>query len=178
MASNKDIISALRLINTSGIGPVKFYQLVDEFSSAEKAVAFLEKNSKQKPWNIEEAQKELDKANSLGVSIVLYSDETYPFNLRGDKNAPPLLYVKGDVSTLTSFEKSIGIVGGRSASPIGCKTAAKLAKELCDNNVCVISGMARGIDTSAHKGAMYGLNQTGKTIAVLGTGVDIIYKGE
>ena len=58
MASKEDIISALRLINTDRIGPVKFYQLVDEFGSPEKAVAFLEKNSKQKPWSIEQAEEE------------------------------------------------------------------------------------------------------------------------
>ena len=178
MASKQEIISALRLINTSGIGAVKFYQLVEENSSTEGAIAFLEKNSKQKPWSTEKAQKELDKANSLGVQIILYSDNDYPYALRNDKNAPPLLYVKGDPQTLTSFEKSIAIVGGRSASIIGRKTAAKLAKELTDNNVCVISGMARGIDTSAHKGAMYACEQTGKTIAVLGTGIDIVYPPE
>ena len=178
MANDQEIISALRLINTNGIGPVKFYQLIEEFSSIDKAIDFLEKNSKHKPYDIKEAKKELDKAKSLGINIILYSDETYPYALRNDKNAPPILYVKGNVNTLTYFEKSIAIVGGRSASIIGRKTAAKIAKELTENDVCVISGMARGIDTSAHKGAMYALNQTGKTIAVLGTGVDVIYPPE
>ena len=178
MAKIQEIISALRLINTNGIGSVKFYQLIDEFLSAEKAVTFLEKNSKQKPWSIEKAQEELDKAKSLGVNIVLYCDDEYPYALRGDRNAPPVLYVKGEVKILTSFRKSIAIVGGRAASITGRRTAAKLAKELTENDVCVISGMARGIDTSAHKGAMYACEQKGKTIAVLGTGVDIIYPPE
>lgn len=178
MANQKEIISALRLINTKGIGTVRFYQLINEFSSVQNAVAFLEKNSKQKPWSIENAQKELNKANSLGITIILYCDEYYPFALRNDPNAPPVLYVKGDVKTLTSFEKSIAIVGGRAASVVGRKTAAKIAMELTDEGVCVISGMARGIDTAAHKGAMYGLNQTGKTIAVLGTGIDVVYPPE
>lgn len=178
MTSETEIISTIRLINTNGIGTVKFYQLIEEFTSAEKAVDFLEKNAKQKPWSIEQAKEELAKADKLGVKIVIYCDEDYPYALRGDKNAPPVLYVKGDVKTLTSFEKSIAIVGGRAASVTGRKTAAKIAMELTDDGVCVISGMARGIDTSAHKGAMYGLNQTGKTIAVLGTGIDIIYPPE
>ena len=178
MASTEDIISAIRLINTDRIGPVKFYQLVDEFGALNNAVAFLEKNSKQKPWSMELAKDELVKAEKLGVKIILYTDEDYPYALRGDRNAPPVLYVKGDSKALVSFDKAIAIVGGRAASITGRKTAAKLAKELTDAGVCVISGMARGIDTSAHKGAMYGLNQTGKTIAVLGTGIDIIYPPE
>ena len=177
MASKEDIISALRLINTDRIGPVKFYQLVDEFGSPEKAVAFLEKNSKQKPWSIEQAEEELVKAQKLGVTILLYSDNEYPQALKNDKNSPPILYVKGDVNTLT-YDRAIAIVGGRSASITGRKTAAKIAMEMTDANVCVISGMARGIDTSAHKGAMYAQNQTGKTIAVLGTGIDVVYPPE
>ena len=177
MASKEEIISALRLINTDRIGPVKFYQLVDEFGSPEKAVAFLEKNSKQKPWSIEQAEEELAKAQKLGVSILLYSDKEYPIALKDDKNSSPILYVKGDVNTL-NYDRAIAIVGGRSASVTGRKTAAKIAMNMTEANVCVVSGMARGIDTSAHKGAMYALNQTGKTIAVLGTGIDVIYPPE
>ena len=105
MASDQEIISALRLINTNGIGSVKFYQLVEDFSSTDKAVAFLEENSKQKPYSINDAQKELNKAKSLGINIILYSDDTYPYALRNDKNAPPVLYLKGNINTLTSFEK-------------------------------------------------------------------------
>ena len=174
MANDEVIISVLRLINTQGIGAVRFHQLIDEFDTPRNALAFLEKNSKQKIWSPEEAKEELAKANKLGVKIILYTDDDYPYALRGDRSASPVLYVKGDIKTLTSFEKSIAIVGGRAASVTGRKTAAKIAMELTNENVCVISGMARGIDTSAHKGAMYGLNQTGKTIAVLGTGIDVI----
>ena len=177
MANSEDIISALRLMNTDRIGPVKFYQLVEDFGSPSNAVAYLEKNSKQKPWSIENAKAEIEKANKLGVKILLYSDEEYPITLKGDKNSPPILYVKGDISTL-NYKKSIAIVGGRAASITGRKTAAKIAMDLTEEDVCVISGMARGIDTSAHKGAMYGLNQSGKTIAVLGTGIDVIYPPE
>ena len=177
MANKEEIISALRLINTDRIGPVKFYQLVEDLGSPTNAVAFLEKNSKQKPWSIEQAKEEVAKAQRLGVTILLYSDREYPTALRGDKNSPPVLYVKGDVNTL-NYEKAVAIVGGRSASITGRKTAAKIAMDLTESGVCVVSGMARGIDTSAHKGSMYALNQTGKTIAVLGTGIDVVYPPE
>lgn len=177
MAEKEEIISVLRLINTDRIGPVKFYQLIEDFGSPDKAVTYLEKNAKQKPWSIENAKAEIEKANKLGINILIYSDKEYPQALRGDKNSPPVLYVKGDISTL-NYEKAIAIVGGRSASITGRKTAAKIAMDLTEEGVCVISGMARGIDTSAHKGAMYGLNKKGKTIAVLGTGIDIIYPPE
>ena len=90
---------------------------------------YLEKNSKQKPWSIENAKAEIEKANKLGVKILLYSDEEYPITLKGDKNSPPILYVKGDISTL-NYKKSIAIVGGRAASITGRKTAAKIAMDL------------------------------------------------
>ena len=73
------------------------------------------------------------------------------------------------------FEKSIAAVGGRAAPVKGCKTAAKIAKKLTEFGVYVVSGMIKGIDSSAHKEAMYANNETGSTIAVLATGVDVIY---
>ena len=177
MASEQEIIAALRLINTYKVGASRFYQLVDEYGTPANAVSALEKNTKYKPWPVEKAEEELNKAKSLGVFILLYSDNEYPDILRYSDNAPPILYVKGNLEAL-HFEKSMAVVGGRAASVNGRKTAAKIAKELTESGVCVVSGMAKGIDTSAHKGAMYANNETGSTIAVLGTGVDIIYPPE
>ncbi len=177
MASEQEIIAALRLINTYKVGASRFYQLVDEYGTSANAVSALEKNAKYKPWPVEKAEEELNKAKSLGVFILLYSDNEYPDILRYSDNAPPILYVKGNLEAL-HFEKSMAVVGGRAASVNGRKTAAKIAKELTESGVCVVSGMAKGIDTSAHKGAMYANNETGSTIAVLGTGVDIIYPPE
>ena len=78
---------------------------------------------------------------------------------------PPLLYAKGKLEVL-NYENSVGIVGARSASINGRKTASRIAFDLTENGVCVVSGMARGIDASAHKGALYAKSQTGATVAV------------
>ena len=177
MASKEQIIATLRLINTYKIGAKKFYQLVENYGSVIDAVDFVSAKGKYKPWSNEQAEIELKKVEAIGAKIVLYSDDEYPAILKNYNNAPPLLYVKGNIAAL-NFDSSLAIVGGRSASINGRKTAAKIAKELTEKGVCVVSGMARGIDTSAHKGAMFAEGETGSTIAVLGTGLDVIYPPE
>jgi len=177
VASKEQIIAALRLINTYKIGAKKFYQLVENYGSVIAAVDFVSAKGKYKPWSNEQAEIELRKVEAIDAKIILYSDDEYPAILRNYNNAPPLLYVKGNITAL-NFDSSIAIVGGRAASINGRKTAAKIAKELTEEGVCIVSGMARGIDASAHKGAMFAKNETGSTIAVLGTGIDIVYPPE
>lgn len=177
MASKEEILDVLRLINTPKIGTKKFFNLVEEHGSVKGALDFVLRNGLYKPWSAEQALREYENAQKIGVKILLYSDAQYPKALNKSSYMPPLLYARGNVGAL-NFEKSIAIVGGRSASITGRKTAAKIAKELAERDVCVVSGMARGIDAASHKGAMYAKEETGKTIAVLGTGVDVIYPQE
>ena len=177
MASKADIAAALRLINTPTVGPKKFYRLVEEQESVDGALALLERESKYKPWSLERALQEIGKAEALGVQILLYTDEAYPKMLSGNTNMPPVLYAKGRIDILQTG-KSLAIVGSRAASINGRKTAAHIAKDLTESGVMIVSGMARGIDAAAHKGALYAQNQCGATVAVLGTGVDIPYPDE
>jgi DNA processing protein len=170
-------IAALRLINTPKIGARTFYRLVEEYGSIAQALIQVEQSGKYKPWSAEQAQKELEEAHALGIEILLYTDDDYPAQLKPYDMAPPVLYVKGNLEAL-DFNQAVAIVGSRAASVNGRKIAAHIAKELTESGVCVISGMARGIDAAAHKGALYACDQTGATIAVLGTGLDVIYPPE
>lgn len=175
MADKKEIIDWIQLINTENIGPITFYKLLEKFGSAENALLNLP--NKYKVFPRSSAQKELEHALSKNVHIILYKDSNYPINLKELEDAPPLIYVLGNLSILQN-PLSLSIVGARNASTNGRKIASRIAFELTNNEVMIISGMARGIDSAAHKGSMYANNQNGCTIAVLGTGVDVVYPKE
>lgn len=177
MAAAEDIIAALRLINTPKIGAVSFYKLVKEHGSMQKALAYLLQNGKNTPWTENRAKEEVSRAAASGINILLYTDEAYPPMLKDLPSAPPVLYAKGNLQAL-HYNKALAIVGSRAASINGRKAAARIARDLTEAGVCIISGMARGIDASAHKGALYADNETGATIAVLGTGADVPYPEE
>ena len=121
----------------------------------------------------EELEKELCELTRLGGSLVRWSDDNYPANLRQISDPPPFLYVRG---TLPAGEKDcVAIVGARAASDAGLHMAHRVAMELALKRITVVSGLARGVDAQAHRGALEG---NGRTIAVLGCGLDIIYPSE
>lgn len=119
------------------------------------------------------AKKEWDEAANSEASILLWPSPLYPEKLRELKDPPTYLYCLGDLSLLQS--PAVAIVGSRRASNYGLKTAFILAKDLSRRGISVISGMALGIDGSAHKAA---LSELGKSIGILGTGIDIIYPAQ
>ena len=104
------------------------------------------------------------------VHIVTLADNTYPKQLLEISNPPAVLYAIGNLQWLN--HASIAIVGSRNATPQGEKNAEEFATSLCNSGLCVVSGMALGIDGAAHRGA---LKSNGATIAVVGTGLDIVY---
>ena len=107
------------------------------------------------------------------IKTIILGDENYPEKLKYIYGNPQRLYVLGNEKLLN--EKSIAIIGCREATRYGLKNAYKFAYELAKRGICIISGFARGIDTYAHKGAVA---VKGKTIAVLGCGLDIVYPSE
>ena len=121
----------------------------------------------------EVAEKEWALVVEQGATIVTYSCPEYPLRLRQIYDPPPVLYVRGTVGLLT--RSSIAIVGTRHPSPYGSGMAEMLARDLAVRRVLVVSGMARGIDTCAHKGA---LAARMPTLAVWGTGIDVVYPKE
>jgi DNA processing protein len=115
-------------------------------------------------------EKELEKAESHGVRILTYSDPAYPALLKEIHDPPMLLYVRGaDIPVNRVF---VAVVGSRNATDYGMKAAEKIGQGLARRGIGVVSGMARGIDSSSHWGCLEG---KGFTVAVLGTGLDIVY---
>jgi DNA processing protein len=120
-----------------------------------------------------EAERELVRVGEQKGSILTYDEEDYPEQLREIFDPPPVLWVLGDVKQLA--RPAIAIVGTRHPTPYGTGMAEILARDLATRGMVILSGMARGIDTAAHKGA---LAAGGTTVAVWGTGVDVIYPKE
>ena len=120
-----------------------------------------------------EAERELVRMGEQKGVILTFADEEYPERLREIFDPPPVLWVLGDVKLLA--RPSIAIVGTRHPTPYGTGMAEILARDLATHKMVILSGMARGVDTAAHKGA---LAAHGSTIAVWGTGIDVIYPKE
>lgn len=117
----------------------------------------------------EEAQKTIDGLQQSGVSLICLSDMAYPALLRETASPPPLLYVRGNSAALTL--PTLAIVGSRHASRGGIEQATRFAASLAGGGFAVASGLAKGIDSAAHRGAL----SSGITIAVVGTGIDRCY---
>jgi DNA processing protein len=120
------------------------------------------------------AQREIEQASRLGIDLVHLDDSRYPTLLRQTPAAPVVIWVKGSLEPRDL--QSIGIVGSRRCSVYGREQAGRFGANLAANGVTVISGGARGVDTAAHNGALTSPN--GRTIAVLGCGVDQVYPPE
>jgi DNA processing protein len=120
-----------------------------------------------------EAEQELTRLNAQRGVLLTYEDSGYPERLRQIFDPPPVLWGLGDVSLLA--RPSIAVVGTRQPTPYGTGMAEILSRDLALRRMVILSGMARGIDTAAHRGA---LGAGGKTIAVWGTGIDVIYPKE
>jgi DNA processing protein len=120
-----------------------------------------------------EAERELVRVAEQKGQILTFEDEDYPEQLREIFDPPPVLWVLGDVKLLA--RPAIAIVGTRHPTPYGTGMAEVLARDLASHRMIILSGMARGVDTAAHRGA---LAAGGSTVAVWGTGVDVIYPKE
>jgi DNA processing protein len=123
--------------------------------------------------SLKEAEKELERAAKRGARLLQWREPAYPPRLLEIYDPPPLLYVLGDAEALTRH--AIAIVGTRRPTPYGLQMASRLGRDLAAHGLAIVSGMARGIDAAAHQGA---LDAKGKTIAVLGCGLDVIYPKE
>lgn len=118
----------------------------------------------------EAADRAMAAALHSGATTVSYPHPNYPPQLREIPDPPPVLFVNGDVECLSA--PAIGVVGSRDATPASLAVARKLGTELAEAGLVVVSGLARGIDGASHAGALAG---AGKTIAVMGSGLDVVY---
>jgi DNA processing protein len=122
---------------------------------------------------LKEAEEEIEAAEKAGCQLVDYENPGYPPLLRQIEDPPLVLYVKGKVEVLSGH--CLAVVGSRRASAYGLQVARRLARDLAERNMVIVSGLARGIDSAAHHGA---LEAGGRTIAVQGRGMDGIYPRE
>jgi DNA processing protein len=118
-------------------------------------------------------EEHLSRLQAFGARMMTLNDPGYPLRLKEIPFPPPVLFAKGDIKPEDSL--ALAIVGTRGASYYGAKTCRGLARELARRGVTVVSGLARGIDTAAHQGALEG---GGRTLAVLGCGLDVVYPPE
>jgi DNA processing protein len=121
---------------------------------------------------IDDARAARDRAEKAGIQAIAWNDPLFPPLLTAISDCPPLLWYRGD---LAAFDPPmVAIVGSRAATAVSLNTAARLAFDLAARGVTVVSGLARGVDSAAHRGAL----TQGRTIAVLGSGVDYVYPPE
>ena len=181
---SREALIALNLVE--GVGPVRARSLLEHFGDAPQILS-ASKSALLRVRNIGDEtaeaiaawEKTIDLAGELkrisdfGCHVLISSDENYPAALREIYDPPLVLYVKGK---LTAKDKNaVAMVGSRSTTHYGIETARKLAYQLAYVGVTVVSGGARGIDTAAHQGAMAA---KGRTVCVLGTGVNIVFPPE
>jgi len=179
------ILQWLAISLTPGLGPTKARKLVEHFGSAEAvfhaSLTELESTVMQAVSaqtiatgkSAELAREEIARAAAAGVTVVSLEDPCYPPRLKEIYDPPLVLYVRGNPEVLTL--PGIAMVGTRHPTPYGSGMAERLACDLATQGLVIISGMARGVDTASHRGA---ISAKGKTIAVFGTGVDVIYPKE
>ena len=173
----EDLVDRLRLLRTPGIGPVTFRQLIMRFgtpSAALIAVPDLARRGGGKAPDLrsrEDAEREIARVERLGGRFLALGQGLYPRLLSELEDAPPLLIAKGNLNLLD--RQAVAIVGARNASAAACRFARGLAHDLGQHDLIVVSGLARGIDSAAHDGAL----ATG-TVGVIAGGIDIFYPPE
>ena len=176
--SDRQRINWLRLIRTENVGPATFRDLINRFGSAEIAIEMLPElmvsggvSRVIRIPTVEQAEAELEAARKHGSRFIAIGEADYPQYLRRMDHPPPLVAVKGTPAVF--LLPPIAIVGARNASLAGIKMARTLAADLGRDGYSIVSGLARGIDTAAHQGAI----ATG-TVAVLAGGLDHPYPPE
>ncbi len=174
-----ELQARLRLIRTESVGPQTYRRLMERFATASAALEALPSLARQGGRSaplaiptISAIERELADVARAGARLMMLGDADYPPYLAQLHDAPAVLALKGDAALLKS--RAIAVVGARNASANGRRIAEDLAAGLAKAGIVVVSGLARGIDTEAHQGAM----RTGRTIAAIAGGIDMIYPPE
>jgi len=182
----QDLFHWLALSLTPGVGSILFKRLLERFETpeavfrasaadllgvegiGERIVGEIQKGSFEK-----KVERELSLLQRVEGTIVRLDDETFPSRLKNIYDPPPVLYMRGQLRK--EDEMAVAIVGSRKTSSYGRAMTERVSQELASHGVTIVSGMARGIDSVAHQGA---ISAGGRTIAVLGCGVDVVYPPE
>jgi DNA processing protein len=186
MPEQSPYASWLALARIRGLGCASFKKLADFFGDPSRALSASENTLAQVPglerpaiegilgfseWG--EVAKEIERSAQAGATIVPYAATRYPARLKTIADPPPFLYVKGELRN--EDERAVAVVGSRSASEYGLRVTRDLCRGLASLGFTIVSGMARGIDAAAHEAA---LEAGGRTVAVLGSGIDVVYPPE
>ena len=173
--SDAERLARLRLIRAGTIGPSTFWALLNRYGSARAAIEALpslaKKSPRAKPVALPptaEIEQERDATSAYGAQLIAHGEPAYPEGLANLEAPPPLITVMGNPSVLS--RTIIAVVGARNASALGQRFAREIARDLGAAGIVVASGLARGIDTAAHRGSL----ETG-TIAVMAGGINAIY---
>ena len=172
-----DLLARIRLIRTGSIGPVTYRQLIARFGSAQAAldaIPDLARRGGGKPprlFSSGDAEREAERVEKLGARYLLLGRGLYPSLLAELDDAPPLLIARGDLTLLD--RPSVAMVGARNASAAACRFARSLAHDIGREGLVVVSGLARGVDSAAHEGAL----ESG-TVGVIAGGIDVFYPPE
>jgi DNA processing protein len=175
-------VARLRLIRTAQIGPVTYRQLVSRFGDAAAAIEALpglaQRGGGRAPTVADAAiaERELAQIARMGGRHLFIGDAAYPALLAELDDAPPALTVRGDLALFG--RTAVAMVGARNASAAACRFARQIAYELAEQGIAVVSGLARGIDTAAHAGAVGQQSTGGGTIGVIAGGLDVVYPPE
>jgi len=176
--SDEQRLNWLRLIRSQNVGPATFRDLISHYGTAAAALEALPELAQRggaaariKICPVEDAERELIKSESVGARFVAIGEPDYPPVLRNSDQSPPLISVMGSTDVLC--QKCIAIVGSRNASIAGMKLTQRYSSELGEQGYIIVSGLARGIDTAAHRASL----KSG-TIAVSAGGVDHIFPDE
>ena len=164
----KTLINKLMILRTKGIGPAKYNELLRKFESLDAAVASLGGNTDV----YDSVMRELNQAQKLNIKYICDDMPEYPAALKQIKNHPPVISVRGNLETLR--RSMVAIVGTRHATATGMGFVADIAQNFASRGVAVVSGMAIGTDTAAHRGALRAAGDA-QTVAVLAGGVDYIW---
>ncbi len=176
LLSDEEKFARLKLTRSESIGVRLFWRLIKKCSSAVESLKVLSDHPrKYKVCENSVIEKEIENTKKLGAEFLFFEDELYPPLLREIADAPPVLTFLGSKKKLEEFNKKtlISIVGARNSSIVANKFCRQVSADLGRNNIVIVSGMARGIDSEAHKTSV----STG-TIAVLASGADVVYPPE
>ncbi|MBC6404502.1 MAG: DNA-protecting protein DprA [Rhodospirillales bacterium] len=175
-------LASLQLIRTENVGPITFRQLLGRFGSATRALEALPdlaaRGGRKRPLRAAEprhSEEELARLIKAGGGLLVIGEAAYPAALAAIEDAPPVLALRGRKALLSAPLATV--VGARNASTNGRRIAASLGRRLAEEGIAVVSGLARGIDAAAHRGALDAGSET-TTIAVIAGGLDRVYPPE
>jgi DNA processing protein len=179
--SQADVFARIRLLRSPGIGPVSYFQLLRRFGDASAALDALPDlaargGARYRPVPAQRIEAEIERLHKAGAQYLFHDDPAYPRLLTALETPPPVLTWRGDLALLG--QGAVALVGARNASAGACRLAREYGAALAARGYAVVSGLARGIDAAAHRGALAAMDHGGGTIGVIASGIDVTYPPE